>query len=260
MPIIKLLALKTLSYTFICLVFYTLSFAQEAQTISGKVVSTNGLGLESVHVINLNLVTGSITNKEGNFEIRAVANDTLHLSILGYKSIKIKVTNDWIKFGNSNIELTESAYALEEVLIYPHKLTGFLEIDTKYIPINNSQRYSISGLQKGYEAGKKGPGAINKLLGAIFNPADLLYNTFSKKGKQMRKLRQMKQDDEIRKLLSQKFDRDLLTSFLQIDKSELEDVLSQCSYSKSFIQTANDLQILDAISGCFEEYKVLKKK
>jgi hypothetical protein len=70
----------------------------------------------------------------------------------------------------------------------------------------------------------------------------------------------MKKDDEIRKLLSQKFDRELLVSFLQIDKDELEDVLSQCNYSKSFIQTANDLQILDAISGCFEEYKVLKGK
>ncbi|MGB0896813.1 MAG: carboxypeptidase-like regulatory domain-containing protein [Flavobacteriaceae bacterium] len=251
--------MKTLLYTLVLFLFYTASFAQETHTISGKVVNTSGVGLENVHVINLNLVVGSITDKQGEFKLKAVANDTLHLSILGYKSIKIKVTNDWIKFGNSNIELTESAYALEEVLIYPHKLTGFLEIDTKYIPINNSQRYSISGLTKGYEAGKKGPGAINKILGAIFNPADLLYNTFSKKGKQMRKLRQMKQDDEIRKLLSQKFDRDLLTSFLQIDKAELEDVLSQCSYSKSFIQTANDLQILDAISGCFEEYKVLKK-
>jgi len=252
--------LKNLLLTIILFFFYSISFAQKTQSISGKVVSTTGVGLENVHVINLNLVIGGITNKKGEFKIKAAVNDTLHLSFLGYKSIKIKVTNDWIKFGNSNIELTESAYALEEILIKPHSLTGYLAIDTKYIPINNSQRYSISGLQKGYEAGKKGPGAISKVLGAIFNPADLLYNTFSKKGKQMRKLRQMKKDDEIRKLLSQKFDRELLTSFLQIDKSELEDVLSHCNYSKSFIQTANDLQILDAISGCFEEYKVLKGK
>lgn len=251
--------MKKLFYTFVFFIFCSISYAQNIHTISGKVVNTSGVGLENVHVINLNLVTGSITDKKGEFEIKAVVNDTLHLSILGFKSIKIKVTNDWVKFGNSNIELTESAYALEEVLIYPHKLTGYLEIDTKYIPVNNSQRYSISGLPKGYEAGKKGPGAINKVLGAIFNPADLLYNTFSKKAKQMRKLRKMKEDDEIRKLLSQKFDRDLLTSFLQVDKQELEDVLSQCSYSKNFIKTANDLQILDAISGCYEEYKVLKK-
>jgi len=70
----------------------------------------------------------------------------------------------------------------------------------------------------------------------------------------------MKKDDEIRNLLAKKFDRDLLTSFLQIDKAELEDVLSQCNYSKEFIKTANDLQLLDAISGCYEEYKVLKRK
>jgi len=247
--------LKNLLLTIILFFFYSISFAQKTQSISGKVVSTTGVGLENVHVINLNLVIGGITNKKGEFKIKAAVNDTLHLSFLGYKSIKIKVTNDWIKFGNSNIELTESAYALEEILIKPHSLTGYLAIDTKYIPINNSQRYSISGLQKGYEAGKKGPGAISKVLGAIFNPADLLYNTFSKKGKQMRKLRQMKKDDEIRKLLSQKVDRELLTSFLQIDKSELEDVLSHCNYSKSFIQTANDLQILDAISGCLKSIK-----
>lgn len=252
--------MKNFILTIVLFIFCAFSYAQKTQSISGKVVSTTGLGLENVHVINLNLVVGGITNKKGEFKIKAAVNDTLHLSFLGYKSIKIKVTNDWIKFGNSNIELTESAYALEEVLIKPHSLTGYLDIDTKYIPTNNSQRYSISGLQKGYEAGKKGPGTISKVLGAIFNPADLLYNTFSKKSKQMRKLRQMKKDDEIRKLLSQKFDRELLTSFLQIDKSELEEVLSHCSYSKSFIQTANDLQILDAISGCFEEYKVLKGK
>jgi len=253
--------LKNILLTTLFLLFSINSFAQETlQSIKGKVVNTTGAGLASVHVINLNQVVGSITNKKGEFEIKAIANDTLHFSFLGYKSVKIKVTNDWIKFGGSNIELTESAYALEEVFIYPHKLTGYLDIDTKYIPTNNSRRYSISGLQKGYEAGKKGPGAINKVLGAIFNPADLLYNTFSKKGKQMRKLRQMKKDDEIRKLLSQKFDRELLSSFLQIDKTELEDVLGQCNYSKKFIQTATDLQILDAISGCFEEYKVLRGK
>ncbi|MFD0962948.1 carboxypeptidase-like regulatory domain-containing protein [Pseudofulvibacter geojedonensis] len=238
----------------------TFSFAQDVKLLKGKVVNTAGFGLENVHVVNLNQVVGSITNKEGDFSIKAVANDTLHFSFLGYKSIKIKVTNDWINFGSSTIELTESAYALEEILILPHKLTGYLEIDSKYIPINKSYRYSISGLSKGYEAGKKGPGAINKVLGAIFNPADLLYNTFSKKGRQMRKLRDMKKDDEIRNLLINKFDRDLLTSFLQIDKGELEDVLTQCNYSKEFIKSANDLQILDAISGCYEEYKVLKRK
>ena len=138
--------------------------------------------MENVHIVNLNQVVGTITNKKGEFSIRAKANDTLHFSFLGYKSFKVKVTSDWLKYQNTAIELTEVAYALEEVVIKSHNLTGYLEIDAKYVPTNTDPgRYSISGLTKGYEAGKKGPGTISKVLGAIFNPADLLYNTFSKK-------------------------------------------------------------------------------
>ncbi len=43
-------------------------------------------------------------------------------------------------------------------------------------------------------------------------------------------------------------------------QKEIAEILERCSYSESFVRTANDLQILDAISGCYEEYKILKKK
>jgi hypothetical protein len=46
---------------------------------------------------------------------------------------------------------------------------------------------------------------------------------------------------------------------LGIDK-EIPEILQRCNYSDSFIKTANDLQIMDAISGCYEEYKILKKR
>ena len=35
----------------------------------------------------------------------------------------------------------ELAYALEEVIVSPYKLTGYLEIDAKNIPISRSFRY-----------------------------------------------------------------------------------------------------------------------
>ena len=75
----------------------------------------------------------------------------------------------------------------------------------------------------------------------------------------MKKLRQMKADDEIRTLLATKFDRETLAAVLQINEVEIEEILARCNYSKDFMNTANDLQILDAISGCYEEYKVLKR-
>jgi len=216
--------------------------------------------MESVHVVNLNRVVGTITNAKGEFTIPAMVNDTLYLSFLGFKSQKVRVTNDMLRYKNTEISLTELAYALEEVIVRPYSLTGYLEIDVKNLPLNNAFQYSISGLSVGYEAGNKNPSAVTKVLGAILNPADLLRNLFGKKPNQMRKLRQMKEDDQIRNLLASKFDRETLMELLQIEKLDIEDILNNCNYSKSFIATANDLQILDAISSCYEEFKVLNRK
>jgi len=215
--------------------------------------------LESVHIINLNQVKGTITDQHGRFTIAAAVNDTLYLSYLGFKTQKVRVTNDMFKFGDTKISLTELAYALEEVIVRPYQLTGYLEIDVKNLPINTSPQYSISGLASSYEAGSKSPSAVTKVLGAILNPADLLRNLFGKKPKQLRKLRQIQEEPEVRDLLASKFDRETLTELLQLEKVDIEDILNNCSYSKSFIRTANDLQILDAISSCYEEYKVLNR-
>ncbi|UCD60679.1 MAG: carboxypeptidase-like regulatory domain-containing protein [Flavobacteriaceae bacterium] len=234
---------------------------QEAKEFQAVVINAQSSSpLESVHVINLNRVVGTITNSKGEFSINASVNDTLYFSYLGFKSQKIRVTNDMFKFKNTQIALTELAYALEEVVVKPYELTGYLEIDVKNLPINTSYQYSISGLSTSYEAGSKNPSAVTKVLGSILNPADLLRNLFGKQPNQMKKLRQIKEDDDIRDLLASKFDRETLTELLQIDEFDINDILSNCNYSTSFIKTANDLQILDAISSCYEEYKVLNRK
>ena len=217
--------------------------------------------IPSVHVINLSQVIGVITDKSGKFEIPAKLNDTLYLSYLGFKSIKIRVTNDFLKFENSKIQLTELAYALEEVIVSPYKLTGYLDIDAKNIPISKSFRYSIPGLPtRGYEGGSRNVGAFSKVINSIFNPADFLYNLFGKNPRQLKKLKQMKDDYRIRELLASKFDRETLQELLQIEKIDIDEILRNCNYSDNFIITANDLQILDAISGCYEEFKVLNRK
>ncbi len=220
----------------------------------------SGGPLESVHVINLNQVIGTITDRNGKFTIPAAVNDTLYFSYLGFKSQKIRVTNDMFRFQDTKISLTELAYALEEVIVTPYQLTGYLEIDVKNLPINTAYQYSISGLPVSYEAGSKSPSAVTKVLGAILNPADLLRNLFGKQPNQMRKLRKMKEDEDIRNLLASKFDRETLTELLQLEKVDIDDILANCNYSKSFIRTANDLQILDAISSCYEEYRVLNRQ
>ncbi|NNK82842.1 MAG: carboxypeptidase-like regulatory domain-containing protein [Flavobacteriaceae bacterium] len=243
------------------ILFLSISFAF-AQDVTGKIVIAGTLNpLESVNIVNLNQVIGTSTDSKGEFTIKAQANDTLHLSYLGYKSLKVRVTNDWINFNSiAKIEMTELALALEEVVVTELRLTGYLEVDIKQVPIQNNIRYSISGLPStGYESSPSTPSTVTKVLGAIFNPADFLHNLFGKKPREMRKLRKMKEDNEIRNLLASRFDREMLMVLLQVDKVDLDMLISECNYSKDFLRTANDLQILDAISECYEEYRVLNR-
>lgn len=249
---------------FLCLTT-TYSFSQDSTAtklptkVKGTIISSTTEGpLSEVNIVNINQVVGVASNDDGEFEIKAKVNDTLHLSYIGYKSIKVRVTNDWLKFGNTEIAMTELALALEEVTVNQLKLTGYLEVDMKQIPIQSNNRYRISGLPgHAYEGGKTN--IATKVLGAIFNPADFLYNMFGKKPNEMHKLKKMKEDDEIRNQLAKRFDREMLLVLLQVTKFDLDEIVNQCNYSKDFINTANDLQILDAISECYEEYKVIKK-
>jgi len=249
---------------FFFLLISSLSFAQDAtvaQKVSGTIVNDNTMvPVGNVNIINLNKVTGAISDSKGYFEIEVSLNDTLHISLIGFSSLKIRVTNDWIKNKTTKIQITERAIALEEVIIQPYTLTGYLEVDSKLIPSREDYRYSISGLPQGYEAGDSSPNAFGRVLGSIFNPADMLYNFFGKKPKELKKLKEMKKDDNVRNLLESKYDRETIAALLGIDKSEIPEILQRCNYSESFVKTANDLQIMDAISGCYEEYKILKKK
>lgn len=240
------------------------AFAQNDSIVSslqGTVInSQTRLPMNNVHVINTTIVKGTVTDGNGFFELPAKVNDTLLFSYLGFETIKVRVTHDWIKNKSSKVVLTEKALALEEVVVARYNLTGYVEVDTRLIPVNeDAYRYSISGLNAGYEAGDKSPNAVTKVLQSIFNPADFLYNTFGKRPKQMEKLKKMKQDDSVRELLSTKYDRTTLAALLEVDKDDIPLILQNCNYSEYFIKTANDLQILDAISACYEEYKILKK-
>lgn len=252
--------IKRLNF-FVLMIYWVMALGQDQEKyLKGTVENeSTGFPMESVHIINLNLVEGTTTDKKGNFEIRAEINDTLYFSYLGYKSLKVAVTQDMIKFGNSKFQITQLAYALEEIILRPYQLTGYLDIDVKNIPINSAGRYRIPGLTNGgYEGGDRNPNAISKTFAALFNPSDFLNNLFGKKVVQMKKLKKMRENDEIKNLLASKFDREIITQLLNLDRLDLDEILRNCNYSDTFIKESNDLQILEAISGCYEEYRVLK--
>ena len=69
----------------------------------------------------------------------------------------------------------------------------------------------------------------------------------------------MRANNELRDLLAVKYDRKTLEELIQIDRVDLDEILRICNFSDNFFKGANDLQILEAISNCYEEYKILNR-
>ena len=241
------------------LVISSIGYSQINTKLKGQIVSaTTNKALSAAHILNLNTVLGTITNENGRFEISTKANDTILVSYLGFQSIKLKVTNDLLKGNELMISLYEKSNEIKEVVIQSTALIGVLEVDVKQVPKDRFTRIHINGLPQTYEVGEPQKRNFASPVAALFQPVDFLYNLFGKKPKQLKKLQKLKKEDDLRKMLAGKFDREVMMEYLQMDRQELTELLTDCSYSEYFIKKASDLQMIEAILGCYENYKALK--
>jgi len=245
-------------YSLILFFFVTSFVFSQNSKLKGQVIhSESKKALSAAHILNLNSVVGTITNDKGLFELTAKANDTVLVSFLGFESIKLKVTNDLLKGNELIISLNEKPEEIKEVVIKSTQLIGVLEVDVKQVPKDQYNRIHISGISQTYEVGK--PQKSSSVLGKILNPVDLVYNLFGKKPKQLKKLQKLKKEDDLRKMLAGKFDREVMMEYLEMDKQQLTKLLTDCNYSEYFIKKASDLQLIEAVLNCYENYKAIQK-
>ncbi len=234
--------------------------ASKKQLLQGVIVSgETKKPLANTHVINLNTVTGSVSNRNGRFKITVRESDTIYFSYIGYQSIKLKVTKDLLNGNDLEISMYELPVDLEEVLVKPYQLIGVLEVDAKNVLIDKFARIHISGLPQTFEIGAPVTKVYNKPTDVIFHPVDFMYELFGKKPKQLRKLKKLRTEDDLRSMLEEKTNREVLMEYLEMDKGQLNTLLDYCNYSEYFIRNATDLQAIEAVLECYENYKALKK-
>lgn len=247
-------------FLFISISVFSQTDSLKVSKLKGQVIdAVSKKALSAAHILNLNSVVGTITNDKGLFDITTRANDTIIVSYLGYSSIKIKVTNDLLKGNELLIELYEKAQEVREVVIKSTKLIGVLEVDVKQVPKDKFTRIRINGLPQTYEVGRPRSRGFKSPIAALFQPVDFLYSHFGKKPKQLKKLQKIKKEDNLRKIMAGKFDREVMMEYLEMDSQELKELISDCNYSEYFTKKASDLQLIEAILDCYENYKALKK-
>ncbi|WLD24451.1 hypothetical protein NU10_03365 [Flavobacterium dauae] len=233
---------------FAVLFFLLLSVANYAQekNIQGIVYSELSYSPESnVNIINLSSLKVAQTSTDGVFTILANVNDTLHISSEGFRSLKIKVTNDWFKEGKMKIYIKDTSTVLDEMIINTLNLTGILSVDTKLIALADYPYYRDFGAT-GYVA------SYNRGL----NPINGIYNAMKRNSRETKKINQIREEAELIELMKKKYDREMVSALLDISKEEIVKILQRCNYSERFIYTASDYQIFNAVNECYTNYKL----
>ena len=247
--------LKILLVAVILLVTTTDSFSQNKvifrKPFFGQIVNLfNQQPLENTHIINLTTTKGTISNYRGEFRIEVAIGDTLYFSEIGFHAKKMIVDEKMLDRQNI-IKLITQNYKLDEIVVTPYDLTGILEVDVKnLISINERRVVRIGGLKTSSELGRN---IYEKP--SVFQPVDFIYNIFGDRPKEMRKLKKLEEQNQVRDLLYQKYDREFLMETLSLSRQQIESLLKHCDYDPNYIIQANDLQILQAVLGCYDQYK-----
>ncbi len=256
------------------IIFFLVSFSSMAQErnnstdtigksyikyLTGRVISnTDKKPLQSAHILNLNTVEGTITGSDGTFTLGAAVNDTIFISYIGFQSVKLKITNDLLKGNELEISIHEKTINMDEVTVKSHKLIGVLVVDAKNVPEDRYSRIQINGLPQAYEM-CNARSNYSSGLNAIFNPVDFWYDKLGSKPKELKRLKKLKEGDQIRNMMEQKFNREVIMDYLDMSRKELNELMSECNYSQSFIERASDLQILEAFLECYENHNAIQK-
>ncbi|GAB4155533.1 MAG: hypothetical protein Tsb0033_04960 [Winogradskyella sp.] len=127
--------------TLILSLFLTISLhAQEIERVSiNGHISVSSEDKEGVTIYNVSSNKGTITDENGDFEIKVTLNDILEFSALQFKDFKVTITKDIIKSKKLTVILVEEVNKLDEVVILPFGLTGNISAD-----LENVRTYNVS--------------------------------------------------------------------------------------------------------------------
>ena len=97
--------------------------------ISGRIIVMDTEDVEGVTVYNASSNTGTVTDENGEFKIKAGLLDVIEISALQFDAIQVKVDLDIVESKQLTVFLVEHINRLNEVVIMPYGLTGVLYKD-----------------------------------------------------------------------------------------------------------------------------------
>ncbi|RLC55715.1 MAG: hypothetical protein DRH89_07135 [Candidatus Cloacimonadota bacterium] len=223
--------------------------------LQGIVKSIDGISISKAHIINLSSRMGTITNKEGTFELLANKSDIIQISSVGFKTLiyVIPATEEvkLIKYFTLSIDTIQ----LDEAIIYPFPLT-LEELKEEFLELSMEEEPPAFDLHLD-EAGILGlpqTGAI------IHGPFSAIYEKFSRSAKFRRKYEALIEYDYRKQEASKIYNAELVTRITGLkSKDEIAKFMQYCEFEPDFVIHAKSYDLYLAIENCYSEFITIKE-
>ncbi len=219
--------------------FYSVSVvAQNTVRIEGHGYDRETkLAVPQFMVVNKRTNVGVFADNEGQFFVNSLQTDTLIISALGYKFKKICLNDSIAKKKYTLIfTLDKLYYTLNKITIFPTRSLNAIDRDID--KLGTYKTYQLQGID------------------AFQSPITYLYERFSRFGKSKRKVAAWENEDLKRDLLKELFRLYIKYDIIDLNDQEFDAFIKYLNFSDEFMRNATQLELVLAIKGKYESFKV----
>ncbi len=243
----KVISLRKGAVIVVFLLFSVIEL-QAQERIRAKIMDSETLTeVPGVHVVNVNDDQGTVSDIDGNFSIVAFPGDSIFLSSVGYQP-RYYVVGDSVMEKSVKLLIDPATIELSSVNVFAYKSERDFKnaVIALQLPEEKTTKLVIPGF---YYGPKK------EVSAGVGSPISFLVSKFGKKAKQEKRFKAAKERDAYRNLINSKYNKEIVEKITGLKAEALKEFMDQCTLSDTFIENANEYDIIVAINNCFEEYQ-----
>jgi len=191
--------------------------------------------LEGIHIYNATTSKGTLSDRNGTFEISVSIGDTLHISSIQFEKVSVVISPEHYVTKKVHIELKNITNELDEIFLKNHSLTGDLSKDAKNIKTTAPVTpFSLGIVDREIRVLTQSQRKLKTANSGVLDP---IINAISGRTKMLKKRVEADKANMRIENLIEKFPPAYLAEELQIEEGAIYDFLYFCETDPNFIET-----------------------
>lgn len=235
--------------------------------VDGFVTDIHGRPLAYVNIVNYKGRAGTTSDEKGTFRIFAGEGDTVVFRYMGFESARLTIPGETGSVYPVHVYMKEDTLQLSAVTIFnrPRNITELRQAVLnqkveKPVIADLNLNAKITDLPPAGPRetlpGMGDPGLTYKISG----PITMLYNTFSRRGKSLKKYEELIGKDQLRAIIDKKYNPEIIKAITGFTSDEeIEAFIEYCNLSSDFLLNASEYEILCSVKDCLASFLASKQ-